>query len=182
MTAAASPVVGISFSKSDIAAACALYGARVPLLPAGVDPAQLMWAVANNESIHHDSHPDRLFCDPRFEPAWYLGGGLCNPEQQQYCDLYGRDAASSFGPWQVMFWHCHGAYKPAEFVELDPCAALYLMFMQKMMPYQRPPTLEAIFQMYNCGHWEGRGGPIPDSTVQYVKRGVAWYDGSPVPR
>ena len=67
--AIAPPVVkptGMYFARADVAAACHLYGERVQYLPAGVDACQLMWAIANNESIHHASHPELLYCDPRF--------------------------------------------------------------------------------------------------------------------
>ena len=176
---AATVANGMHFLTAGVAEACRQHGRLVRGLPATLDPVQLMWAIANNESVHHARQPELLFCEPRFEPAWYIGGGLCNPEQQRYCDLFGKDAAKSYGPWQVMYWHCHGSYKPEEFRELENCVALYLMFMDKWLPYWKPPGVQEVLAMYNCGQWYHH--PLPAVTQEYVKRGLHWYYESEVP-
>lgn len=176
----ASPIMaaaGWGFSKADIGSACKRFGPLLNGVPAGVDPVQLMWAIALNESIWHESHPDMLFCPPRFEPAYFFGGAYCDEhgsaeaqEQYKYCTTYSSDAAKSYGPWQVMYLHTHGAFKPEEFQDLDTGAQLFLMFMNHELRRQKPETLEEILDMYNSGNWRDRHKP-----EEYIARGVHHY-------
>jgi hypothetical protein len=59
--------------------------------------ARLLRAIATIESSFGQN------CGPRVEPAYSPGGRYYKGAQQIWVTEYGPDAASSHGPWQIMF-------------------------------------------------------------------------------
>jgi hypothetical protein len=164
---------GLRFSREEVAAACRQYAPFLKNVPPGIDPAQLMWAIALNESLH--IVPGFLDCPPRFEHAYYFGGDYCDEYgtaeqrmQYKFVRSYGSDAAKSYGPWQVMFLHCHGAFRPEELAKLENCAHLFVLYWNDALERQKPRNLEEIGQMYNGGHI---GAHVP----LYCARLANWY-------
>lgn len=66
-------------------------------VPPGVDAGRLLKAIAKKESSYGRNRT------PRFEPAYYTGGRYCTPDQAAQIALYGKEAAKSFGAWQILF-------------------------------------------------------------------------------
>lgn len=144
----------ISFDRSRILALCLKYG---PLLdvPAEIDGARLMGAIAANESSLGAN------CGPRHEPAYDLGGKYAPSGSIQAGLLghYGRAAACSYGPWQLMFINAPG-YTPDE-LESDPesCARAFLEYFNSFVVPRGGKSLEQIGQIYNGGHVTAEPSP-----------------------
>ena len=110
-----------SFSKADVLASCQKFGPTLKV-PAGLDGVRVMAALASNESSIGTN------CGPRHEPAYDVGGSVfaSSPAQRALVEKYGRDGASSFGPWQTMLINCPG-FTPAELeTNLDDCARSFV--------------------------------------------------------
>jgi hypothetical protein len=144
-------------TRDEIAALCRTYGPLSTHVPADVDPVQLMFAFALNESI---IEPAGLHFPPRFEPAYAPGGRYFAGQQEQAYALYGRDAACSFGPWQVMYFACKG-FSPHELWDVEKCAQCFLAYMNRELLTQPPNTtgtaaIVEIGKAYNHGNWKDR--------------------------
>jgi hypothetical protein len=149
-------------TKSQIGALCQNYGLLLQAIPSDIDPVQLMWAIALNESIHETN--GILYFPPRHEPAYDQGGRYCVGEQASACVVFGRDAACSYGPWQVMFCHAKG-YSPKELGDTEKCAEVFLSYMNRELNRQKPKTIDQIGDMYNSGNF--RDGNVPK---EYIAR------------
>jgi hypothetical protein len=160
----------VSFPQSEVLALCAEYGPqlRVDLV---IDPPlvgkYVMGAIAWNESALGAD------CTPRHEPAWDLGGVYAGePEQAALLKEYGRAAASSYGPWQLMFYNCPG-FTPDELTsDADACARCFLAYFNGYIQRKGAITLEQIGQAYNLGHVTE---DPPESVQQYTKNLALHY-------
>lgn len=133
----------MSYTRQQIAAACQSYGSQVGPLPANIDGAQLLWALAGNESSFGAN------CNPRHEPAYDVGG--------RYADdillaRFGSAAACSYGPWQIMFVNCPPNYTPEDMDNLDKAAVATALFLEKQLNRFRPSTLAQIGAIWNGGN------------------------------
>lgn len=149
-------------TKGQVGALCQHYGLLLQAVPAGLDPVQLAWAIALNESIHEPNGV--LYFPPRYEKAYAPGGKYCVGDQNAAYALFGYDAACSFGPWQVMFCHAKG-FAPKELSDPEKCAQVFLSYMNRELRRQNPPDLNAIGDMYNSGNWRDDRHPI-----EYIAR------------
>ncbi len=136
----------ISFPKEQVLAACQKYGPLL-LVPSDLDGIRVMAAIAQVESTMG------MNCGPRFEEAYFDGGKFCGPEQKHLNDEFGYDAASSFGPWQLMFINCPG-YTPDELKkDLNCCARAFVAhFNNYVIRGKGAKTLEEIGMVWNGGH------------------------------
>lgn len=133
----------MNFTRQQIADACRAYGAQLTDLPDGVDGAQLLWALAGNESSFGAN------CTPRYEPAYDVGG--------RYADAallarFGRAAACSYGPWQIMFGNCPTNFIPSDMEDLDKAAVATILFLNRQLNRFRPSTLRSIGAIWNGGN------------------------------
>jgi hypothetical protein len=134
-----------------------------------LDGPRMLWAIAGNES-HWGAN-----CKPRFEPA-YAPSGLYYQQSQKQRDLYaqfGSDAASSFGPWQILPCNAPG-FKPEE-LGLDPdkaCQATIGFIRRYVLGAKRPNTLGELLDVYNSGTWHDAVTP---AVQKYVETGTHYY-------
>lgn len=129
------------FTRAQIAAACKL--AQIEPVPMEVDGAQLLWAIAGNESSFGFN------CTPRYEPAFDRGG--------PYADIpmlnrFGRDAACSWGPWQIMFANCPPDYAPEDMKDLTKAVFATAAFLNHQLYRFEPTSLAAIAAIWNGGN------------------------------
>lgn len=141
----------ISFPKSDVLAACRTFGILLTV-PDGIDPVACMQAIAANESSLGAN------CGPRQEPAYSQGGALAHGEQQILLMQFGVTAASSHGPWQMMF----GNFSPEsqEAIAKNDGSADVRMYAQEfvrffsryVMGVRKAESLADIGEIWNLGH------------------------------
>lgn len=142
----------MNFTRLQIADACRAYGSQITGLPEGVDGVQLLWAMSGNESSFGAN------CTPRHEPAYDLGGFIYEantPDAQRLRNLveeFGSLAASSFGPWQIMFINCPPNYIPSDMDDLDKAAVATVLFLNRQLNRFKPSTLRSIGAIWNGGN------------------------------
>jgi hypothetical protein len=138
-------------------------------LGGALDPVRLMWAIAGKESSFGRN------CVPRFESAYFTNGRYGgNPPMPELIRLYGKAAASSYGPWQVMLCNCrHRA--PADLNSLENCALDFVYHANRILEGQKPPNLDTFAWAYNSGHWHTAIKP-----EDYIVHVTAYY-GVPMP-
>ena len=142
----------MSYTRQQIASACQSYGSQVGPLPANIDGAQLLWALSGNESSFGAN------CTPRHEPAYDVGGFIYEAHTldaerlRTLVEQFGSLAASSFGPWQIMFVNCPPNYIPEDMNNLDKAAVATLLFLNRQLNRFRPSTLELIGAIWNGGN------------------------------
>jgi len=160
-----------NYTKQQIADACRRYGCQLLNLPAGVNGAQLLWALSGNESSFGAD------CNPRLEPAYWTGKYSADTVQAKINKLFGPLGASSSGPWQVMAINAwKGGISPADVAnDLDKAARATVGFLNRSIAAQWPLNLADIFDMYNSGNWKDTIVPH-----QYIADGVKNY-GLPMP-
>ena len=161
-----------SFPKSDVLLACAKYG-PVLKVPTGLDGERVMIALASNESSLGTN------CGPRHEPAYDVGGSAfaSSPAQRALVEKYGRDGASSFGPWQLMLINCPG-FTPAELeTNLDDCARSFVNHFNSYVAHQQPANVAQIGQIWNGGHIYKTPNP-PTGVIKYCADLQKAYDSS----
>lgn len=133
----------MNFTRLQIADACRAYGPQLTELPYGVDGAQLLWALAGNESSFGAN------CAPRHEPAYDVGGRYADAD---LLARFGRAAACSYGPWQIMFANCPSHYIPEDMNDLDKAAVATVLFLNRQLNRFRPSTLRSIGAIWNGGN------------------------------
>jgi len=156
-----------SFLTADVLAACTQYGPQLHV-PAPLDGVMTMRAIASNESSIGAN------CGPRHEPAYDVGGTYGNgPIMKPLLAAYGSAAASSYGPWQMMFCNYSGAYSPAELLtDLQANAVEFVRFFNNTVA-RRVTSLSDIGQVWNSGHVSANPSP---GVATYVSRLQAAYD------
>lgn len=136
----------MNFSPKDVQNSCKQYGPQVaPLV--SLDGARLLWALAMNESS------GGVNCGPRHEPAFDIGGSLykASPRQQGLVAQFGKAAASSYGPLQMMFSNSPDGTKPSDFDDLDTAMKLSVGFLNHELDRFKPVLLNTIGQIWNGG-------------------------------
>lgn len=138
-----------SFPVADVIRACKVWGPDLKFVPDDLDPITLMWAFVNKESTHET--PGFFGCTPRFESAYFDGRYSKTLQMRDLIGRYGKDAACSYGPWQVML--CNAAsWSPADFDHIDICAEAFVGFLNDRSRKHRPQSLYEFGQLYNGGH------------------------------
>lgn len=178
MSAASTPPVGVSFSRSEIARLCRAWGGML-WLPAGINGPTLLWALAGNESSFGAN------CAPRHEHAYDVGGAYAkNPEQAALLEKYGSAAACSYGPWQILLVNVQPAPKtgqpavgPEDMARPDFCAMKTVQFLnRRILEPQKPTTVEEIAEAWNSGKW--RWQDVPPGVETYAADCRKYYDAA----
>ena len=163
------------FTKEQIAAQCRISGPQLVGLPAGIDGAQLLWAMSGNESSFGAN------CTPRHEPAYDLGGRYgSNWVMAPLLAKWGRAAACSYGPLQLMFCNAPVGATPSDFDDIVKAFAYSTAYLNHLLNHWKPGYLAQIGECWNEGHDEGspQGEPVTSSSPQvtaYVQRLTANY-------
>jgi hypothetical protein len=151
-------MASISYPRATIFALCLKYGPELKV-PAGLNGPRIMAAIASNESTMGDD------CDPRHEPSYDVGGRYDEGEQHALLEKYGRAAACSYGPWQVL--PLNAAFTPLELAS-DPdigAQAFVTFFNAYVIGDHRAQSIQQIGQIYNGGH--ASANPLP-GVVRYA--------------
>jgi hypothetical protein len=123
------------------------YGPKLALPARSVlNGVAVMCAFAENESSFGAN------CKPRYEQAYDVGGRYAaNPEQAALLEKYGRAAAFSYGPWQILPCNAPGI-APADLDEQpELCAVAFVHDMnRRVLPHAN--SLGQMGQIYNGGH------------------------------
>jgi hypothetical protein len=137
----------VNFTQQQIADICRIYGPQLTNLPSGIDGAQLLWAIAGNESSFGEN------CAPRHEPAFDVGGVYGNGAvMKSLLAQYGSAAASSYGPWQILFCNCPAGYQPLDMGDLDKAAHATVRYLNQLIARWTCTGLSDVGECWNAGH------------------------------
>jgi hypothetical protein len=136
-----------SFDRADVARYCRQFGPSVGPLPDGIDGAQLLWGIAGVESNFGEN------CAPRHEPAYDIGGHYAAALPMPIIlQRYGRAAACSYGPLQVMFCNAPLTWNPESFNFLSLAMQCSVQFLNTLLRHWKPQSLDEIGECWNAGH------------------------------
>lgn len=135
----------VTWPRAEVLDLCKQYGSLLPPIP-GIDPAQLLAALAMNESSLG------LNCGPRHEDEWDVGGRYSyNPQQAENLRQFPYLAACSMGPWQLMFYNAPG-YTPTELNnDLSLVTRATIGYMSRQIQHWNVTTVEEMGQIWNHG-------------------------------
>jgi hypothetical protein len=172
-TPAPAPHIWKNYSKAEIVKLCFAYGNLLNLegtddggganLP--IQGSQMLWALAGVESSFGAN------CKPRYESA-YMPEGLYyrqSPSMRELYRKYGRDAAASYGPWQLMLCNAPG-YTPYE-LATDPekaCQATIGFINRFVIGVRYARTLEQFADVFNSGTWRDSVTPQVQGYIRKV--------------
>jgi hypothetical protein len=164
----------MAFTRDEVAAACRQWGSLLAL-PAGIDGAQLLWAISGCESSFGAN------CKPRHEPYYHnLADAGTNAQLVALTRLYGCDAHSSFGPWQELLVNCTPEMKPENFADINRAAAQAVRFInRRILQAEQAKTIEQIAVAYNSGKWKWL--TVPPGAERYAKDCQRYYDTTAMP-
>jgi hypothetical protein len=157
-----------SYPAVAILALCRKYGPELHV-PPGLDGAAVMFAIAQNESSGGAD------CVPRHEPAYDRGGTYDEGEQHELLLQYGRAAACSYGPWQVMAVNAAPLTPLDLATDADAGARAFVQFFnQYVIREHNARSLSEIAQIYNAGHVSKTPSPgvtryVQDLRAAYTK-------------
>lgn len=163
-----------NFATADVLETCIAYGPQLRV-PAGLDGRGVMLAIAAVESGGADIAFAGHDCGPRHEPAYDQGGHLATaPLQAALLTRYGRVAACSYGPWQMMFGNFRAATQDA-IVASQESLQLYAAdfvewFNRYVIEVRRAGDLAQIGEVWNLGHV----GPDPVYVERLERAYTAW--------
>jgi hypothetical protein len=172
------PLLLISIPVEITAALCRQYGPTLQLAGTNdgnghqIDGARLLWAISGCESKFGKN------CKPRFESAYYLDGLYYGKSEklQQLVAVYGRDAACSYGPWQIL---AVNAKHSPEVLGADPNAACAdaAQFINSFCVRERKcRTLTDFADCYNTGNPHDANVPH-----RYIHDLIDYYQNYPIP-
>jgi hypothetical protein len=162
------------FDRKEIAAACRKWGGMLRT-PAGVDGVRLLWAIAGCESSFG------VNCKPRHEPYYHrLALEGKNKQLVEMTKLWGCDAHSSFGPWQLLLVNCTPTMRPEDFANVHRAAMETAMFLnRRVLGQEHASNLIQIATAYNSGKWEWAN--MPPGVAVYARQCKGFYESEPMP-
>lgn len=158
----------MSYTKQQIADICRSYGSQLTNTPSTIDGTQVLWGLSGNESSFGAN------CNPRHEPAFDVGGIFFNnsPVQRLLVAKFGKDAACSYGPWQLLFCNAPPEFVPSDMLDLAMATNATVRFMNIQLGRFKPTTLNQIAEIWN----DGKPLNSPDAGVQrYVAEFIKNY-------
>lgn len=155
----------MNFPKADVLAACDAYGRQLQV-DSGLDGRGVMAAIASNESSLGAD------CGPRHEPAYDIGGSLASGKgQAMLLAKFGRAAACSYGPWQMMFDNFQHEDPETLETSLPICSQEFVHWFNAYVIHTRgAKTLAEIGEVWNLGHI----GPDPAYVAKLEAAYTAW--------
>jgi hypothetical protein len=133
----------MDYTRKQISDACREYGSKLENLPQNIDGPQLLFAISGNESSFGAN------CTPRYEPAYDTGGIYADTA---FLARFGRLAACSLGPWQIMFANCPPNFTPESMQFLSNCAVATAAFLSRQLARFEPTSLASIAAIWNGGN------------------------------
>jgi hypothetical protein len=159
-----------SIPTNDVIAACKANGGLLKV-PLGIHGGRLMLAIAAVESGGGVPLAAGANCGPRHEPSYDVNGGFYSESalQRSLVQRFGALAASSFGPWQMMYCNFSGAMSPAELLNATASdfAVEFVRDLNKALARFQPATLAEIGEIWNTGHEAPDPGYIAKLTGAY---------------
>lgn len=157
------------FTQDEIAQAC-IAGGTLLHTPSGIDAAQLLWALAGNESSFGAN------CIPRHEAAYCTGkysAGLKVATQ-----TYGHAAHCSYGPWQLLWVNTNKMQSPEKtFADLRLCMLNTVAFLNsEIFGRQHAMTVQEVGDAYNTGNFRDKNIP-----TTYNDELESHYNNVPLP-
>jgi len=138
----------MNYTKIQIAVQCRISGPNLKSLPSSVDGIKLLWGLSGNESSFG------IDCIPRYEPAYDIGG-IYGDNQVMVPLLvkYGRAAACSYGPWQILFANAESyGYTPDDLSDLSKVTQTTVSYLNFLLVRFKPTSLTGIGECWNAGH------------------------------
>lgn len=168
----------MNYSQEQVSAACARYGPALQLqgLVDSYDyplvGPKLLWAIAGVESSFGAA------CGPRFEPGYWNGAMAETSEQKALNRQFGRWAAMSYGPWQVMYVNCGKLGTPQEInSNLSLAATAAVNFLNEyVIGLRQAASLQEVARIYNSGN---KTAPLTAGVVAYIERVSGIYADAP---
>lgn len=162
----------MSFTREQVAEQCRSFGAEIAPLPLGLTGYQLLWAISGCESTFGEN------VTPRHEPAYDTGGAYADNEPMpELLEKYGRAAACSYGPWQVLLANA-ASFTPEELHgDVQQAALATTAFMNSLLRRFRPATLAEIASCWNAGHIQK---PLSVGVQRYAEDLAKFY-AEPMP-
>ena len=143
-----------TFPANDVLSLCSEFGPSLKVAPY-LDGSKVMAAIASVESGGGDWKFVGHNCGPRHEAAYDEGGSIFKSslEQQGLVAQHGADAASSFGPWQMMFINFSGQTPDQLRTDARICAEEFVRwFNHYVIGVRKAVTLADIGEVWNLGH------------------------------
>jgi hypothetical protein len=160
------------FTRKEVAAACRKWGEMLRV-PEGLDGARLLWAIAGCESSFG------VNCKPRHEPFYHrLAVEQKNARLVEMTKLWGCDAHSSFGPWQLLLVNCSSTMRPEEFANLNRAALETALFLNRRILDHGADNVIKIATAYNSGKWEWAN--MPPGVAMYAQQCRRYYETEPM--
>lgn len=161
----------MNYSAVEVKAACGRFAPKLWTRDIGVDPARLLWAIAGQESSYGAD------CGPRFEPGYWSGEESLNPVQSGLNARFGRAAAMSYGPWQVMYINAYPLGTPEQLdANLDLATQAAVHFLNGyVLGVKKAKSLQEIAQIYNSGCLSD---PMKLGVLRYVENVTRNYENA----
>lgn len=166
----------MGFTPQEIARACRSWGSMLWLSPQqpGIDGVKLLWALSGCESSFGKD------VTPRYEPAYDAGGELVDAVQQKLLEEYGKQAAASYGPWQIMLRNCHLGTSPEDMANLNRATMETVGFINRhILTREGAKTIAEIAEAWNSGKWQWT--KVPEGVERYAAECEKYYATEAMP-
>lgn len=168
----------MNYSQEDTLSACLRHGSALNLANVvdsygfPLNGAKLLYALAGQESSYGAN------CGPRFEPAYWDGSASRTQEQSELNAKYGRIAAMSYGPWQVMYANAANLGTPdAIDTDIDLAADAAVAFLNSyVIGHWKTRNLQEIARVYNSGNLTET---MTMGVMRYIENVSRYYEAAP---
>ena len=136
---------------------CGELSAGLELSVEGLNKSSFLYAVSGVESSFGKN------LGPRVEPAYSPGGIYFeNAHVRDMYSLYGSDAASSFGPWQIMFIVASelGYSGPPKDLSLKEICGPFVVRKFNLISRNGANSVERLLDAWNTGSWRKGTPPL----------------------
>lgn len=153
----------LQIARLTLAQLCRQFGGMLKL-PADLDGARLLWALAGNESSFG------VESNPRHEAAYCHGGKYFDAARTK---AWGCLAHCSFGAWQVMYANFVPAISPLDILQQPElvAGACVQLIQNRITGAEKATTIEEIADAYNSGDWRDKN--VPEQYIADVVKNYA---------
>lgn len=156
-------------NEDEVLALSKVYGPLLHILDSsGVSGAKFMAAIAGCESNFGQN------TTPRYEAAYDVGGKYAeNPPQNELLAHWGKKAAYSYGPWQILPCNAIGFTPDELFTDNEKCALAFVGFFNRyIVGIRHALTFDEMAQTYNSGRFTEQPAP---GVQRYVADALHYY-------